>query len=216
MNEALIITLYPTYAMDVLNRNKLLELRKGLPRKIFDKNGKLIKGMWCYIVVKKGKEKLYYSEGGYADNIGSIEGGYYLFESWMDEEYNEDKLVNGNVVARFWFDEYDKYVDATNCYMTSCGMQCDNEYMYQLCELQDELKNTCLTCDEIEAYGKGKDLYAWHIKNLEIFDYPMELSDFYTWNKGDKWTPDMNWLILKRAPQSWQYVYVKERLDDTI
>jgi len=189
MNKAILLSVRPEHAVNILNGAKTLELRKRVPKGFVG---------WVNLYCTKGKPRLSVVQD---DENGKTY--YYLNSNWGRE-------LNGDVVARFWFDEYDKYVDATNCYMTSCGMQCDNEYMYQLCELQDKLKNTCLTCDEIEAYGKGKDLYAWHIKNLEIFDYPMELSEFYTWNKGDKWTPDMNWLTLTRAPQSWQYVYVKE------
>ena len=32
--------------------------------------------------------------------------------------------------------------------------------------------------NDLEKYGKGKPVYAWHIKKLEIFDEPLELSEF--------------------------------------
>ena len=70
------------------------------------------------------------------------------------------------------------------------------------------LERSCLTDKEISLYGNGKTLYAWKIDKFEKLD--LDLSAFMTRNKGEKWTPDMNWLELKRPPQSWQYVYVKE------
>lgn len=101
--------------------------------------------------------------------------------------------------------------------MTSCGLECDYDFKYWLYDLDDELKKLCLTYDEVENYGKGKDLYTWHIKKLEIFDEPKELSEFYR-KVEFRWadTGYMNvggepieYHELEKAPQSWQYVYVK-------
>lgn len=52
-------------------------------------------------------------------------------------------------------------------------------------------ENSCLTNSEIIEYMMDSNaIYAWHIKDLEIFDEPKELSEFK----------------LTRAPQSWCYV----------
>ena len=32
---------------------------------------------------------------------------------------------------------------------------------------------------KVENYGKGKDLYTWHIKQLEIFDEPKEKFEYF-------------------------------------
>lgn len=37
---------------------------------------------------------------------------------------------------------------------------------------------TCLLCDEIAGYGKGKTLYGWHISDLQIYDKPKTLNEF--------------------------------------
>ena len=55
-------------------------------------------------------------------------------------------------------------------------------------------KKACLTEKEINDYGKGKDIYAYHLENVQPID--LKLSD----------------LGLKRAPQSWQYVFYKGEL----
>ena len=52
----------------------------------------------------------------------------------------------------------------------------------------------CLSIDDVWEYGKGNDLYGWHISDLKIYDEPKELSEFG----------------LKKSPQSWCYVMEKE------
>lgn len=48
----------------------------------------------------------------------------------------------------------------------------------------------CLTQDEVEAYGAGKDVYGWVISDLKIYDEYKEVTSFG----------------VTRAPQSWCYV----------
>ena len=48
----------------------------------------------------------------------------------------------------------------------------------------------CLTQDEVEAYGGGKDVYGWVISDLKIYDDYKEVTSFG----------------LTKAPQSWRYV----------
>ena len=87
-------------------------------------------------------------------------------------------------------------------------------------------KQTCLTYEEIQNYGKDKPLFYWHISNLVIYDKPKELSEFYTkCNEGcedcdfwksvrvnaDEYDMECSSSIyghrpLKRPPQSWCYV----------
>ena len=87
------------------------------------------------------------------------------------------------------------------------------------------VKATCLTEKEINDYGKGKDIFGWHISNLAIYDKPRELGEF---RKECKLECDMRSLkeppcekcehlvasfgcgrTITRPPQSWCYV-VKE------
>lgn len=73
-----------------------------------------------------------------------------------------------------------------------------------------------------------KMVYAWHIDNLEIFDKPKELSEFYGvihYPKGQFITPDiceygegyeedkkqcLKSFKVRKAPQSWQYAWLLE------
>lgn len=85
---------------------------------------------------------------------------------------------------------------------------------------QDE---TCLLCDEIAHYGKGKTLYGWHITAPKLFDKPKELSEFVKpcdWNYDCCTCKRAVYELAKaeaklfygcdreitRPPQSWQYV----------
>ncbi len=177
------ISIQPQHAFNILYRKKTLELRTWIPKEYVG---------WVYVYVTKGKF------------INGLRRNQDIVVN------NKLEILNGKVGFRFWFDEYDKYVDVSNCGMTSCGFECDYDFIYGLYNLDDELKKLCLTYDEVENYGKGKDLYAWHIKKLEIFDEPKELSDFIVGLNylGDIIPP--TYKRLKRPPQRSVWVYAKE------
>ena len=65
---------------------------------------------------------------------------------------------------------------------------------------------------DFQYYGIGLYFFAWHISNLEIFDTPKELSEFYNqYPKGDlpigKWKHGLLAMKqVKRPPQSWCYI----------
>ena len=79
--------------------------------------------------------------------------------------------------------------------------------------------NPCLSYVEFLKYGKGDDLYGWHISDLKIYDKPKELSEFI---KPCHYTDGTHCLEHKceyyddysgkccceveRPPQSWQFV----------
>ena len=84
----------------------------------------------------------------------------------------------------------------------------------------------CMEKTDMEKYSAGKTLYGWHISNLEIYDTPKKLSEFWFPDDlycekelcgGCPWdqSPDINgeyefdcgWRRpLRRPPQSWCYV----------
>ncbi len=176
MNKSLMISIQPKHLVNILNGNKTLELRKSVPKDF--------KG-WVYIYCTKGKP--YIRELG--DN--------YFTECSKVDVYK----LNGKVVARFWFDEYIayKYYEDDNSYFAKRPQ----DFGYHA---EEVLKRLCLSRDEFKTYGKGKDLYAWHIKKLEIFDKPLELKNFYKLSVGKV---ESAYIQLDKAPQSWRYIYVK-------
>lgn len=79
--------------------------------------------------------------------------------------------------------------------------------------LEDDLKSSCLTYEEIANYGNGKTMYGWHISNLVIYDKPRELREFFIpikdyWESYEPQSKYFNgcWKKpIKRPPQSWCY-----------
>lgn len=189
---SILLSVRPEYALNILNGNKTLELRKTIPHGFVG---------WVYVYVTKSGKQLY--DFGKTINKGTI---------WQAQVVKKE-LLNGTIPMRFWFDEY-KYLNWLDFILGYMPTQCT-------------LQKLCLTEAELDAYGNHKDLYAWHIKKLEIFDKPMELKDFttihipddaiiereengeeYFYRKGMQlWHNYFS--RLTRAPQSWQYVEVK-------
>lgn len=97
----------------------------------------------------------------------------------------DDIKMNGKVVANFTLNKVTEIVHNVNTFYGHCYMWRDDF----------KLKNICLTDNELSDYLGYNNGYAWHIDNLEVFDKPLKLSDFN----------------VKRAPQSWQYVYKDEK-----
>ena len=102
----------------------------------------------------------------------------------------EDDVLNGKIVASFELNKVSKIeVDS-------------KQYNYW------SKNGSCLSIDDFINYCKGKDLYAWHIKNLEIIE-PLELEEFYTFRKGYENQLHMHEKTLTKAPQSYRYAYYK-------
>lgn len=85
-------------------------------------------------------------------------------------------------------------------------------------QLDNRLKETCLTSEELCNHLGEKVGYGWHISNLKIYDTPRELSEFRKACPNSWYCEScaMHWenngtcgnesLQIKRAPQSWCYV----------
>lgn len=85
-------------------------------------------------------------------------------------------LMNGKVIGEFVCDRItDISVVVRNCNE-------DYNHVYH----NDECKGSCLTWKELQEYGNGKPLYAWHISDLKIYDKPKELGEFYKPLKYDE------------------------------
>ena len=67
----------------------------------------------------------------------------------------------------------------------------------------DDVAAACLTRDELDAYGKHRPLYLWHISGLKLYGEPKELAQF----DGLRETRfGFEPRQLERPPQSWCYV----------
>lgn len=168
MNKVLILSVRPEHAINILNGNKTLELRKSVP--------KGFKG-WVYVYVTKA--------------IRDYKQSYYYQPKGKEEIFR----LHGIIPCRFWFDEYET-IRPSFYPSTKLIYEMTAETLYLL-----KLSNS-----QVSDYGKGKNLYAWHIKRLEIFDKPMQLGEFYKWNSADQWV----YTSITKAPQSYMYAWVKE------
>lgn len=203
MIKALMVPIRPEHAVNILNGKKTLDLRTWIPKGYVG---------WVYVYVTKGKP--------YLTEVCADEYWNTIYQTFNIPHFGDIDL-NGKVVARFWFDEYYTY----HHYNHGVGLYNDDaEYNV----MYDDLDKLCLEYREIENYGKGKTLYAWHIKKLEIFDEPKQLSDFYkridgldenggfilgNLKDGEFVTiPELKKkYLLSKAPRKMVWVYTKEK-----
>jgi len=106
--------------------------------------------------------------------------------------------LNGKVAFRFWFDEFEYIAEFSAREM-----------------LINVLDRLSITKKELKNYLKGKYGYAWHIKQLEIFDKPKGLSEFQTRKLIKEtlyWYGESKYYFetLKKPPQRSVWVYTKE------
>ena len=195
MIRAILMSFQPKWVELILNGLKTLELRSVLPKELKEKieQGS---GMWVYIYCTKAKSYIFIN-----------------WENYITDNKPQGSFLNGKVLARFWVDGFITFPYTRDNYQVS---------LY-------ELNKLCLTYEEVENYGKEKGLYALRIKNLEIFSEPMELSKFY--RRIDGLDEDGGYILassnesvtipqlrkrylVQKAPQSFMYVYVKEKDDE--
>ena len=112
----------------------------------------------CTILVSKTAPKCGAPFNGYIYCTFPKKPAYTL---WLNRGTENKFLADGKVIGEFVCDKIDEYTSNERGW-----------YCYDL--------ETCLLCDEIAGYGKGKTLYGWHISDLKIYDKPKEFSEFYT------------------------------------
>ena len=129
----------------------------------------------------------------------------YPLEDFIATDYPRPQFYGGGkVIGEFTCDAITR--------VNICGFWDDSGK-----QLDNRLKETCLTAEEFCDYLGENVGYGWHISDLRIYDTPKELSEFqratdpcdschaeYTWEctgckklSGD----------IKRPPQSWCYVW---------
>ena len=125
-------------------------------------------------------------ENGYADIYVYCSKGKPLIRCSDKNWYIKDK----NFV---WYDDFSYYsgfngkvVFKFRCYKVEEIVLDHIGYLYAIkedeqCSVHQEcwIHKTCLTNIDLKKYLKGNKGYAIHISNLEIFDDPKRLSEFY-------------------------------------
>ena len=137
-----------------------------------------------------------------------------VYDIWINRGTENRFLGNGKVIGEFVCDRIDEYTSGIPPF-------CEASNGYNV--YPPELEKMCLGYKDLDAYGKGKTLYGWHISDLKIYDKPKELGEFRKPCDADEncylceksgFTPDMLldcFNFLTRPPQSWCYV---EELED--
>ena len=143
--------------------------------------------MKCLIYVTKSKPWLFFNK--------SI--NYY---SLSNKKVDND--LNGKIVA-----EFDGEVEEITHGYGKYG----EYYQTKTLALMSLREHSCISSDELSEYLKRGDVvskvgYAIHIKNLNVFDKPKELRDFYKVEKAKTkgMEPARN---LKRPPQNMMKVW---------
>lgn len=197
MNKAILMSIQPKWLVKILNGEKTIEIRKTMP--------KCDLPIDVYLYCTKEKTMLC----DFGDNEFPYKnGGYELSSDLVNIKNHDAEILNGKVVAKFTLNKVDEILNMVIGYA-----------MYNKSQehLDKVMKKSCLTNNQLEKYLNKKDGYAYHIDNLVIFDKPMELSDFYKsrfepnkiTDAYEKTFHDLSKYRVTKAPQSWQYVYVK-------
>lgn len=174
----IIISIKPEWVCKILNKEKLLEIRKSVPKEILN-------GEECIVEIYCTKDR---------NNLFIVnQNDSFIYKTTNIKcchLFGDGYFGNGKVVARWHLKQVDLLVD--------CGMgvhYCDKDY--NLLDLDYLRINSCLTDEQIYLYlglkkdsGYYNDGYAWHIEDLHIYDTPKELAEFG----------------LKRPFQSWGYL----------
>lgn len=165
MNKVIILSVQPRWLQKILTGKKTIEIRKSMP-----KDCELPIDVYLYCT--KGKPFLldlrFLKEDKHLMYDLSIKD-YDTFVSRVDAEII-NTILNGKIVAKFTLNKVDKI---NNC--GSCFEIANESYAYT-----NAIGNrSCLDFNDMKKYLNDKDGYAWHIDNLEIFDNPMELREFY-------------------------------------
>ena len=184
------ISIHPEWVQKILNGEKNIEVRNWIPKADLP--------LEVLIYVAKSK---------YDFHVYKKDGAWTLTEKRI--QHYAYKKVCRKVVAKFTLNKTYKLINVG-------GLGIANLDIKQP-EFDEIIKKTCLSINQIGQYLKGKDGYAWKIDDLEIFERPKELGEFYHYKKklidcGMDCPPyiDEVKVQLTKAPQSWQYIEIGE------
>ena len=200
--KAIMISIQPQWVSKILNKEKLVEIRKTKP--------KCELPCKVYIYCTKPKKWWAFSNWGATsdelvwkikDKVKMCNG----LEVWDDE----CEKLNGKVVAEFTLNKVDTLERDLNDWLPKNRYDVSN----------DLLENINLNQEQLWNYGQGKILYAWYIDDLKIYDKPKLLQVFFR-PCGDCDKKDTDRCIYEdsycrakviRPPKSYCYV---EELED--
>lgn len=219
--KSFLTSIHPKWCAKIFNFEKTLEIRRTAPKDWVDylsgKTKKKPEPMTGYIYCTKGMPFVM----ACTDIDGkpfypTVEKCVYLDENTKASKHPE-LFLNGYIVANFTL----RKVEEILALPTEIGCS------YQTLTLPFKflMKKSCVNSEGFNHYLKCKNGYAWHISDLEIFDEPKKLSEFYTLKCNQKKEPctikdvfgveECHRLCkmcksLTKAPQSFCYVEAAE------
>ena len=189
MKRALLISIRPEWAEKILNGKKTIEIRTWIPK---DYAG------WVYVYVTKDNYKNHLYK---KDDILTLTDKHIYHYPY--------KNICGKVAFRFWYEKVDKI---ENLIFGCAVLGVTQNYLDEI------MKKSCLSINQLAKYLNKRDGYVWHIDKLEIFDKPKELSEFYHYKKklidcGMDCPPYVDEVKaqLTKAPQKCVWVYIDEQ-----
>jgi len=199
--RTILVNVQPKQAQNILNNKQTLILYESVPKGFVG---------WVYMYVAKKRPYLC------KENSFNIKTYTIHTEKMVLKFLN---VLNGLVIARWWSGKNEKIeyeIIDINEYehdvIYSTKTLCGNELLYKSCVDYDDIDNV--------IGGNGKNLYAWHIRNLEVLKEPMKLMEFYKNNSDRENLGSFGWAFtekeipnripIKRAPSSWKYVWLSD------
>lgn len=192
--KSVLISILPQWCEKIFNCKKKIEVRKDKPLQVQTP-------FEVQVYCSKGKSYLYKNPNTgelFLDGNGSYRGGDY-----------EGRYLTGKVIGSFVCDRVDEYRFSSY------------EAQYRINDV--DLIKICLNHPEIRSYGKGKNLYGWHITEPKLFDKPKDITEFALYGKCADECSEYDFCardneddrvrnecfkstFLKRPPQSWCYI----------
>ena len=157
MNEkCVLISVRPQWCELIANGKKTIEVRKTRP--------KLETPFKCYIYQTKPKDRLITILKDGDENYGETYHGKPVFIKTYGNGYWTGR--NQKVIGEFVCDEI-------------ITVDCDSVFPFDKERKEYINAEACLDRDDFWKYTHGLCAYGWHISALQIYDKPMELSEFY-------------------------------------
>ena len=200
--KSIMISIQPQWVSKILNKEKLVEIRKTMP--------KCELPCKVYIYCTMGKNTIVYVERkGEKDWYGNIAKNTMIVTRPKYDYMNYTNETLGKVVAEFTLNKIDKFDSAYSEWAYSVAPEDSEMPISETQFIQMAEQKGKLDCNDLLKYFGDEDYiaYAWHIDNLKVYDKPKELSEFSSISKRMKGKESrFSSHLLQRPPQSWCYV----------
>lgn len=121
---------------------------------------------------------------------------YYLTYNKADMIHT---LLSGKIVAKCRID----CIDIVSYAGSAFRINHDTPYTNMVA------RQSQLDYQDLLAMSKGKDLYAYHISQQDVFDTPKELKDFSSYQVVGRYSTGTiikQWAPIKKMPGNWVYI----------